>query len=376
VSFLLKTAIRSLTKPLARKRNGGVLKLFGKKADPVIGLDIGSTSVRLLQLSSHGSGFRIDHFAIEPLGEGVVVDKAVQDVEAISNAISRAIKASGTRAKSCAIAVSGSAVFTKTISLPSNLAEADIESQVQIEANQYIPYPLNEVSLDFEVLGPSARNADLIDILLAASKSENVESRQDAIDAAGLKAKVVDVEAFAIANAFELIRKRDGVSRTEAVGVFDIGFDLTTLLVIKGGQVIYTRDHPFGGHQLLEETQRRYDMTPEQAAFFERNEQAPDDFEEEVLEPFQLNVVHQISRALQFYASSNEYSNISTIYLSGGTASLRGLAPMVQRELGMTTRTADPVTGMEIAQNVAVTALKRNANNLMIAMGLALRGFD
>jgi type IV pilus assembly protein PilM len=352
------------------------LKLFGKKTDPVIGLDIGSTSVRLMQLSSHGSGYRIDHFAIEPLGEGVVVDKAVQDVEAITNAISRAIKSSGTRAKSCAIAVSGSAVFTKTISLPADLAEADIESQVQIEANQYIPFPLNEVSLDFEVLGPSARNADLIDILLAASKSENVESRQDAIDAAGLKAKVVDVEAFAIANAFELMRKRDGVNRSEAVGLFDIGYDLTTLLVIKGGQVIYTRDHPFGGHQLLEEIQRRYDMTAEQAGFFQRNESAPDDFEEEVLEPFQLNVVHQISRALQFYASSNEYSNIGTIYLSGGTASLSGLAPMVQQELGMTTRVADPVTGMDIAQKVSVATIKRNANNLMIAMGLALRGFD
>jgi type IV pilus assembly protein PilM len=352
------------------------LKLFGKKTDPVIGLDIGSTSVRLMQLSSHGSGYRIDHFAIEPLGEGVVVDKAVQDVEAITNAISRAIKASGTRAKNCAIAVSGSAVFTKTISLPADLAEADIESQVQIEANQYIPFPLNEVSLDFEVLGPSARNADLIDILLAASKSENVESRQDAIDAAGLKAKVVDVEAFAIANAFELMRKRDGVNRSEAVGLFDIGYDLTTLLVIKAGQVIYTRDHPFGGHQLLEEIQRRYDMTAEQAGFFQRNESAPDDFEEEVLEPFQLNVVHQISRALQFYASSNEYSNIGTIYLSGGTAALSGLAPMVQQELGMTTRVADPVTGMDIAQNVSVATIKRNANNLMIAMGLALRGFD
>ena len=155
-----------------------------------------------------------------------------------------------------------------------------------------------------------------------------------------------------------------------------MGFDLTTLLVIKGGQVIYTRDHPFGGHQLREETQRRYDMTIEQASFFERNEQAPEDFEEEVLEPFQLNIVHQISRALQFYASSNEYSNISTIYLSGGTASLKGLAPMVQQELGMTTRIADPITGLEIAQNVALTAIRRNANNLMIAMGLALRGFD
>ena len=352
------------------------MKLFAKKSDPVIGLDIGSTSVRLLQLSSQGSGYRIDHFAIEPLSKGVVVDKAVQDVEAISNAISRAVKASGTRAKSCAIAVSGSAVFTKTISLPADLAASDIESQVQIEANQYVPYPLDEVSLDFEVLGPSPRNADMMDILLAASKSENIESRQDAIDTAGLKAKVVDVEAFAIANAFELIRQRDGVNRGEAVGFFDMGFDLTTLLVIKGGQVIYTRDHPFGGHQLLEETQRRYDMTIEQASFFERNEEAPEDFEDEVLEPFQLNIVHQISRALQFYASSNEYSNISTIYLSGGTASLRGLAPMVQQELGMTTRIADPITGLEIAQNVAVTAIRRNANNLMIAMGLALRGFD
>jgi len=187
------------------------LKLFGKKTNSVIGLDIGSTSVRLLQLSSHGSAYRIEHFAIEPLGGGVVVDKVVQDVEAISEAISRAVRTSGTRAKTCAIAVSGSAVFTKTISLPADLADADIESQVQIEANQYIPYPLNEVSLDFEVLGPSARNSDLIDILLAASKSENVESRQDAIDTAGLTAKVVDVEAFAIANAFELIRKRDGI---------------------------------------------------------------------------------------------------------------------------------------------------------------------
>ncbi len=352
------------------------MKLFGKKTDPVIGLDIGSTSVRLLQLSSHGSGYRIDHFAIEPLTEGVVVDKAVQDVETASTVISRAVRASGTRAKSCAIAVSGSAVFTKTISLPADLAEADIESQVQIEANQYIPYPLDEVSLDFEVLGPSPRNADLMDILLAASKSENVESRQDAIDSAGLKARVVDVEAFAIANAFELIRKRDGIKRSEAIGFFDIGYDMTTLLVIKGGRVVYTRDHPFGGHQLLEETQRRYDMTAEQASFFERNEEGPEDFEEEVLEPFQLNIVHQISRALQFYASSNEYSNIGTIYLSGGVASLKGLAAMVQQELGMTTRVADPVTGMDIAQNVAVTALKRNATNLMIAMGLALRGFD
>jgi len=352
------------------------LKLFGKKNEPVIGLDIGTSSVRALQLSQHGSGYRVDHFAIEPVGVGAVVEKSVQDIEAISSAIERAVRHSGSKAKSCAIAVSGSAVFTKTISLPANLAESDVESQVQIEANQYIPYPLDEVSLDFEVLGPSPRNADLVDILLAASKSENVENRQDALDAVGLKAKVVDVEAFAIANAFELMRERDGLSKSEAVGVFDIGYDLTTLLVLRGGRVIYTRDHPFGGHQLLEETMRRFEMTPEQARFFERGEEGPEDFDDEVLEPFQLNIVHQISRALQFFASSNEYSPISTIYLSGGSASLKGMSAMVQQELGLTTRIADPCAGMELADSVAVSALKRNGPNLMVAMGLALRGFD
>jgi len=352
------------------------LKLFGSKSPAVMGLDIGSSSIRLLQLSRYGSSYRIDHFAIEPLPQGVIVEKSVQDIEAISDAIQSAVRNSGSNSKYCAVAVSGSAVFTKAISLPSNLAEADIESQVQIEANQYIPYPLDEISLDFEVLGPSPRNADMVDILLAASKNENVEARQDALDSLGLKTRVVDVESFAIANAFELIRERDGIRSTETVGIFDIGHDLSTLLILRNGRVIYTRDHPFGGNQLIEEIMRRYDMTQEQAKFFMRGEPGPENFEDEVLEPFMLNVVHQISRALQFYSSSAEFSNIRTIYLAGSMASIKGLADVVEQELGVKTGIADPVNGLELAPSVAVAALTRNAPNLMVAMGLALRGFD
>jgi type IV pilus assembly protein PilM len=274
------------------------------------------------------------------------------------------------------VAVSGSAVFTKTISLPSNLAEADIESQVQIEANQYIPYPLDEISLDFEVIGPSPKNADMVDILLAASKNENVESRQDALESLGLKAKVVDVESFAIANAFELIRERDGIRSAETVGIFDVGSDLSRLLILRNGRVIYTRDHPFGGNQLTEEIMRRYEMSPEQAQFFMRGEPGPENFEEDVLEPYMLSIVQQISRALQFYSSSAEFSNVRTMYLSGTMASLKGLAGVVEQELGIKTSIADPVAGMELAPSVAVTALKRNAPSLMVAAGLALRGFD
>ena len=352
------------------------MKLFGTKSPPVMGLDIGSSSIRLLQLSRHGSSYRIDHFAIEPLPQGVIVEKSVQDIEAISGAIQSAVRNSGSNSKFCAVAVSGSAVFTKAISLPANLAEADIESQVQIEANQYIPYPLDEISLDFEVLGPSPRNADMVDILLAASKNENVESRQDALESLGLKASVVDVESFAVANAFELIREREGIRSTETVGIFDIGHDLSTLLILRNGRVIYTRDHPFGGNQLIEEITRRYDMTPEQAKFFLRGEPGPENFEDEVLEPFMLNVVHQISRALQFYSSSAEFSNIRTMFLAGSMASIRGLADVVEQELGIKTGIADPVSGLEIAPSVAVAALTRNSPNLMVAMGLALRGFD
>ena len=352
------------------------MKLLGTKSPPVMGLDIGSSSIRLLQLSRHGSSYRIDHFAIEPLPSGVIVEKSVQDIEAISDAIQSAVRNSGSNSKYCAVAVSGSAVFTKTISLPANLAEADIESQVQIEANQYIPYPLDEISLDFEVLGASPRNADMVDILLAASKNENVESRQDALESLGLKARVVDVESFAIANAFELIRERDGIRSAETVGIFDVGSDLSSLLILRNGRVVYTRDHPFGGNQLTEEIMRRYDMTPEQANFFMRGEPGPDNFEDEVLEPFMLNVVHQISRALQFYSSSAEFSNIRTIYLSGTMASVKGLADVVEQELGIKTSVADPVAGLDLAPSVAVAALNRNSPNLMVAMGLALRGFD
>jgi type IV pilus assembly protein PilM len=341
-----------------------------------MGLDIGSSSIRLLQLSRHGNSYKVDHFAIEPLPSGVIVEKSVQDIDAISDAIQSAVRNSGSSSKYCAVAVSGSAVFTKTISLPANLADSDIESQVQIEANQYIPYPLDEISLDFEVIGPSPKNADMVDILLAASKNENVESRQDALESLGLKAKVVDVESFAIANAFELIRERDGIRSAETVGIFDVGSDLSRLLILRNGRVIYTRDHPFGGNQLTEEIMRRYEMSAEQAQFFMRGEPGPDNFEEDVLEPYMLSIVQQISRALQFYSSSAEFSNVRTMYLSGTMASLKGLAGVVEQELGIKTSIADPVAGMELAPSVAVSALKRNAPSLMVAAGLALRGFD
>ncbi len=352
------------------------MNIFGNKKQPVIGLDISSTAIKLIQLSKNGPGYGVEHFAIEPLPDGAVLEKSIANVDAVSKAIQQAVKRSGSRSKQCAVAVSGSSVITKTIALPADLSENELEGQIEVEANQYIPYSLDEVSLDFEVLGPSARNAATVDILLAASKIENIEMRRAAVEGAGLDPKVVDVEAFAIANAFELVRTREGLSNAQTLGVVEIGAHLTSLIVMRGDRVLYTREHQFGGHQLIQDVMRRYEMSQEQAMFFQRDEATPEGFEQDILEPFQQSIVQQISRALQFYSSSSDYTNVDSLYLAGGCARIDGLENLVSSELGINAAIADPIKGLNVSASVARQSLQRNAPALMVASGLAMRGFD
>lgn len=352
------------------------MNIFGKKTAPLIGLDISSTAVKLIQLSRHGTRYKVEHFAIEPLAPKAVVEKNIENIEVVSTAIQRAVKRCGTRAKNCAVAVSGSSVITKTISLPADLSETELEAQIEIEANQYIPYALSEVSLDFEVLGASSRSDELVDVLLAASKTDIIEIRQDAVESAGLVPYIVDVEAYSIGNAFSLIAKRDKISSSDTIVLVEIGANMTSLIVMRAGRVIYTREHPFGGQQLINDIMRRYDMDREQATFFERGEDGPEEFEAEVLEPFQQSIVQQISRSLQFYSSSSDYANVTGLYLAGGCAKIPGLDQMVANELGIKAALADPIRGLDTSSKVALPSLQRNAPAMMVATGLALRGFD
>ncbi len=352
------------------------MKFLNKKSPALIGLDIGSDSIKLLQLSSSGSSYRVEHVAMEPLPEGAVVENAVTEQEEVANSIKKALKASGTRAKNCAVAVSGSAVITKIINVPADLTEDEVEAQIEIESGQHIPFPREEVSLDFEVLGPSPRNADVLEVLLAASKSENVEIRRETAEMAGLRTQVVDVEAYAMGNAFELVRKRDGISDSQTTGVLDIGSVKTTMIVMRAGRVVYTRDHPFGGRQLTEEAMRRYGLNASEARFLERGEEPPPGFEDEVLSPFRSSIVQQISRALQFYSSSSEYSSLGTLYLAGGCAALDGLSELVGNELGISCELADPLRGLRLSTGINASKIERQMPALMVACGLALRGFD
>lgn len=352
-------------------------ELFGKRKQPLIGLDISSTSVKLIELGQVGNRYRVESYAVEPLPPESVIERDIKDVEMVGEAVKRCIKRSGSSLKNAAVAVAGSAVITKTIQLDASFSEAEIETQIEVEADQYIPYPLEEVSLDFEVLGESERAPDKVDVLLAASRSENVESRSDALEIAGITAKVVDIEAYAMERVFEMLGTETfGQDEEQILAVLDIGSTMTSLSVLQNNRTIYTREQVFGGAQLTEEIQRRYGLSYEEAGLAKKQGGLPDDYITEVLDPFKEGIVQQVSRALQFFYSSSQYGEVDHLVLAGGCASIEGIDDMIETRLGTTTSIANPFTDMSLSSRVNAQALSTDAPSLMICCGLALRSFD
>ena len=355
----------------------GLGDLFTKKQPVVLGLDISSTAIKLLELSQSGDRLRVESYAVEPLPANSVIEKNIADVEAVGAAIKRAVKRSASRTKLAAVAVAGSAVITKIIAMPAALTEDEMEQQIELEADQYIPYPLEEVNLDFEIIGPSENDPERIDVLLAASRSENVDIRIAAIELAGLKAKIVDVEAYAIENAFSLLIPQlpeQGIDQT--IAIIDIGATMTTLNVMHDRKTIYTREQVFGGKQLTEEIQRRYGLSYEEAGMAKRQGGLPDNYVPEVLEPFKDAMTQQVSRSLQFFYGSSQYNNVDHIILAGGSAMILGIDEMIANKLGVHTSVANPFTNMTLASRVKAQSLSNDAPALMIAAGLAMRSFD
>jgi type IV pilus assembly protein PilM len=350
--------------------------LFTPKAAPLIGVDISSTAVKLLQLSQAGGRYRVEHYAVEPLPPNAVVEKNIVEVEAVGEAIRRALARSGSKLKHAAAAVAGSAVITRIIPMSADLSEDDLEGQIQVEANQYIPYPIEEVSLDFEVMGPVRDNPEMNNILLAASRTENVDMRIAALDLGGLTARVVDVEAFAMENAFGMVADQLAVSRDALVAVVDIGATMTTLAVLKNQRTIYSREQVFGGKQLTDEIMRRYGLSYEEAGRAKRKGGLPESYEMEALEPFKESLVQQVSRLLQFFFAGSEYSRVDQVVLAGGCASIDGITELLEQQLGVPCVVANPLARMSLSNRVQAQTLAQDAPALMIAVGLAMRSFD
>ncbi len=352
--------------------------LFPRKHRPVLGLDITPSSIKLIELATSGGQYSVDSYAAEPTPQNAMNEKAIVDADAIGEAIARAVRRAGARTKEVAIAISGDAAITKIIQMPRNLKDSDLEAQVEMQADQYIPFPMDEVSYDFEVLGTSEKDQDSVDVLLVATRSENVEQRRAAVAAAGLTARIVDVEAFALENACKLMTHQmpdGGIDR--AIAVADFGASTTTFSVLRNLKIVYTRDFNFGGNQLTEEIMRTYGLSLEEAGRAKKEGGLPANFQTDVLDPFIDDMTQQISRSLQFYlASGSGREQPEKILLCGGCANIPGVADVVQSRIGVPAERGDPLGQMKLSSRARAQAVQRDATALLTACGLALRSFD
>lgn len=351
-----------------------MVSLFKKKSVSVLGLDISSTFVKLLEISRNGDRYKVESYAQVPLAANAVVEKNINEVDLVADAVRKVVDLSKTKLRHAAVAVSGAAVITKVIEMDAGLNDDQLEQQISLEADQYIPYPLDEVALDFEAQGLADEEGNKENVLLAACRRENVDLRVDVLDMAQLTPKVVDVEAYAMERSFHLMRPNADASET--VAIIDIGATMTTLSVLSGGETIYTREQLFGGKQLTEEIQRRYGMSVEEADAAKKSGDLPDDYETEVLAQFKDAVIQQVSRSLQFFFSSSQYNDVDLIVLAGGVASMPNLAAQVEEKLGTATIVANPFANMTVSNKVDAMSLSNDAPALMIACGLAMRSFD
>ena len=353
---------------------GSILK---RKEPPLLGLDISSSSVKLVELSHDKSGnLVLDRCAIEPLERGWITDGNVEKFDEVAEAVRRVVKKSGTRTKNVAMALPASAVITKKIILPGGLTESELEVQVESEANQYIPFSLDEVSLDFCVIGPSATSVGDVEVLIAASRKEKVQDRQGLAEAAGLKPIVLDVESYAsrLATA-RLIESMPNKGQDTLVALFEVGALTTSMQVIKNDEVLYERDQAFGGAQLTQLIVRQYGFSPEEAETKKRGGDLPEDYESGVLKPFVDSMAQEIGRALQFFFTSTPNNKVDYVMLAGGSSALPGLAESVTQQTSFACVQADPFDGMTIGSNVREKKMKRESASYLTACGLALRRF-
>lgn len=350
---------------------------FLSKNEAIIGVDISSTSVKVLELSNNNAGYHIEHHAVEPLPANCITEKVISDVDAVGEVIRKVVKKSGSKAKKCALAVAGSAVITKVITMPASLSDQEMEGQIQIEADQYIPYALEEVNLDFNVLGPTEGNPETVNVLLAASRSENVDMRVAATEVAGLTPVVMDVEAYAIENVFPLLVDQiPNQGKEKSIAILDLGATMTSLNIIQNGTMIYTREQPFGGKQLTEEIMHQYGLTYEEAGLAKKEGGLPDNYVADLLEPFKTTAAQQANRFLQFFYSASQHSAVDHLVLAGGCASIPGLDEKIQDELGISVSIANPFSHISLGSKVNPQALGNDAPAMLIACGLALRAFD
>ena len=351
--------------------------LLGQGNPPLVGIDISTSAVRLVELAQGGKGeYRLERYAAEPLPRGAVVDGNIENMDQVVEAVRRVWKKSGTRARLAALGMPPASVITKKIILPAGMSEDQLEVQVESEASQYIPFALDEVSLDFDVIGPAANSPEDIEVMLAASRREKVEDRVAIAEASGLKATVMDIESYAARAALDRVTAQlPEAGAGQVVALFQIGAQVTHISVMLDGVTVYEREQPFGGNALTQDIVRSYGMSFDEAETRKKSGDLPDNYSAELLAPFLESAALEVTRAIQFFYTSTPYTRVDQLFLAGGCALLPGLLELVAGRTKISSAVISPFKGMQLGASVRESQLRSDAPAYLVACGLALRRF-
>jgi type IV pilus assembly protein PilM len=351
--------------------------LFGQGNPPLVGIDISTSCVRLVELAHGAKGeLRLERYATEPLPRNAVTDGNIENMDQVVDVVRRVWKKSGTRAKLAALGMPPASVITKKIILPAGLSEDQLEVQVESEASQYIPFALDEVSLDFDVIGPAANSADDIEVMLAASRREKVEDRVAIAEASGLKATVMDIESYAARAALDrVIVQLPEAGAGQVVALFQIGAQVTHISVMLDGVTVYEREQPFGGNALTQDIVRSYGLAFDEAEARKKSGDLPDNYNTDLLMPFLESAALEVTRAIQFFYTSTPYTRVDQLFLAGGCALIPGLLELVASRTKISSAVISPFKGMQLGPAVRESQLRLDAPAYLVACGLALRRF-
>lgn len=345
--------------------------IFRKKKG-VIGIDIGSSSIKMVQLNETKKGYQLVNYGIAPIPSEVIVDGAIMDSSAVVEAIKGLVAEKKVKISDVALSVSGHSVIIKKITLPA-MTEAELEESIQWEAEQYIPFPISDVNMDFHIL-EMVPGQPQMDVLIVAVKKDIINDYTAVMAEAGLNAVVVDVDSFALENMYCI---NYDVNPEETVALVNLGANVTNINILKGGMSTLTRDVSAGGRQITTEIQKHLGVSSEDAEVLkcggEAGGIAPKDVEEVVITAMN-SIVTEVQRSFDFYLSTSHDGRIDKAYLSGGSSKIKGIAAAISERTGVPTETADPFQKVGVnGKAFDLETLQKDAPFLCVCVGLAIR---
>ncbi len=341
------------------------------KAKELVGIDIGSSSIKLVQLKKHGDNFTLQNVGIWPLPPEAIVDNTLMDTTSIVEAIKALLKSLGIKTKEASCSISGNSVIIRKISLPA-MTQEELEDQIFWEAEQYIPYDINDVNVDFEILETDLAESAKMTVLLVASKKDFINEYVSVFNEAGMKLVVVDVDSFAIQNSFELNYESE---KDNVVALINIGASIVNVNIVKGGISLFTRDVQLGGNIYTEEIQRQFALSSEEAEKVKVTGEYSDQTRlQELISRINDTLSLEILRSLDLYYSTAEDQKISKIYISGGCSKVAMLPAVLSQRSNLPVEILNPFLNIKYNEKeFDPEYLKEIGPFVAVATGLAMR---